>query len=984
MTKRRFAILTALACAPLALQPTCAVDLRDDSVSQDLNTWTSIGGSIIGAPDACSWGAGRLDVFARGLNLHVWHQWFDNAAWTGWWEDMGTPPPGALSDPTCVSWGAGRIDLFVVGADGNLWTRSIDGAPWQWTGWISRGAPAGVKLVAVESASAIAQELDIVATGTDAGNNLDVYHLAWHVNAWTAWDKLWRLANVATPYLGAPAVASDLTLPYARFDKDHPENDVPHLSVFAINAWSHLATTETMYFGSTYDGWRDLAYHAQAGADAAAFPDGSVHTAVRADDNSIAVRLKTSTCGRWFSAGGAATSDPSIVAFTPGIDGGPQDAIFVRDRNGSVSYTVMAPPAPTTTDCDVRPILSFTSVPNVAQLNTSAFGGAPPRPTTACDPSGQNREFMLELLDELPAGSAAVLEEWAPRTPAPDPNRPTVTANEVYIEGDVALHGLAGGDYRFDHPFGNGFFEPDQSQAWPDDEIDIRLDPTFLQFQNPVPEPLSTANNDGPGLVHVELAKGQIAPPLRISSLPGYLYKSPGTNSDGAGYRAIAKGQWIHDCGHTPYPSELHPPSFMAYASAVSATATHSIAFANPYRMSQLYNPDHKELATDFNNQARYTADGTRYFADLALSSGKAIIAEEAFKSHDCASAIAECVILGPFCATDPGFWAQVLACQAWEAVPIIPPDVAGGLVEATHIDQVLSWQVCAPQPRPAGMVLGYTYHFTTRTGIQVFPSSVDNANGCVSFMATESNDYVPMPVNRSDFTWTVQQILADKNVEEPEGFDTLLTMFGADTNLTIDSYPPLTTGNHAVTDAPLGVDQSADDQPYPFFGAATVAWQPASPCASGVSTEPFTQGMVGCPGSVAWGPNGSTAMTLCNAGVAHLCTSSEWHAKRGTFGFDGVIYDNYPTHDYWTADNLGYTGTGTNSCSASLGGYSCGTNRPMRVCAVNGLYAPTNPDPEGNTCTWADCGLGGANAPDEYMGGCVANPTAGALCCLN
>jgi hypothetical protein len=46
-----------------------------------------------------------------------------------------------------------------------------------------------------------------------------------------------------------------------------------------------------------------------------------------------------------------------------------------------------------------------------------------------------------------------------------------------------------------------------------------------------------------------------------------------------------------------------------------------------------------------------------------------------------------------------------------------------------------------------------------------------------------------------------------------------------------------------------------------------------------------------------------------------------------------------------------------------------------MRVCT------PTSPDPEGNTCTWTNCGLN-STSPDEYFGGCYGNTTAGTLCC--
>jgi hypothetical protein len=975
----------AAALAALALPACSTAPPREGELAQAVTMWTSIGGLIQGAPDACAWGPGRLDVFARGMNEHVWHQGYDNNAFSGQWEDLGSPSGDPLSDPTCAAWGPGHLDLFVVAKDGLLWSRTYDGG--RWGGWLSHPTPNGAVLsrAGVDAASAAAGYLDVVAIGAAAGAT-DLFWLRVRPGIPEAWSALPRPTSGAAPASGAPGIAADLTAPYARYENDRPNDHLPHLTIFASDATAHLTTTETIYEGGSYDSWRDLGHRTAGGVDAAAFADGSVHTAVRADDGTVAVRIKTSSCGRWYSADGAATSDPSIVAFSPSPQAPAQDALFIRDQAGGVSYTFVTPPPPVTTDCDVRPILSFPSVAWITQTNTSAFAGAAPKSPLACDPSGANRPFLAELVNDLPFGSAGVLQEWAPRTPAPDPNRPTVNAADIYLSGDVAQHTMAGSDVRFDHPFGLGFVEADQTQAWPDDELEVRLDPAFRQFQTPVPQPLATANHDGPGMIHTELAKGQIAPPLRISSLRNYSYQSPGGPDvpDFAGARVVAKGQWIHDCGHPPYPSELHPPSFMAFAAPIDPRTTHSIAFANPYRLSQLYNPGNKALATAFDDPTRFTAAGTRSFSEIALDVAKGLAAEELFKSFDCVAAIATCTLLGPICLADPGFWTQVLSCKAWQAIPILDRDVGGGLVEATHLDQPLVWQVCAPQPRPPGMVLDVTYHFTARTGISVFEGAVDPAAGCVNFAAIETNDYTPMRPARSDFGWTVAQILGDRGVEESASLDALLAVFGASmTQLKIDAYPPLSTGAHLLRDAPIGVDLAADDQPYPFFGAATVAWKPQSPCASGVTVEPFTQGMAGCPGRVAWGPGGATARTLCDAASAHLCSAAEWQQKRGTITLDRV-YDNYPTHDYWTSDNLGYLGAGTGNCSASLAGASCGVDRPMRVCAVNGVGTPTNPDPEGNTCTWANCGLAGATSPNNYLGGCVANPTAGALCCAN
>jgi hypothetical protein len=92
---------------------------------------------------------------------------------------------------------------------------------------------------------------------------------------------------------------------------------------------------------------------------------------------------------------------------------------------------------------------------------------------------------------------------------------------------------------------------------------------------------------------------------------------------------------------------------------------------------------------------------------------------------------------------------------------------------------------------------------------------------------------------------------------------------------------------------------------------------------------------------------------------------AAQWVANRS-----GIA----PTHHYWTADQLKYSGN-IFACSVSTTvGTSCGATVPMHVCVTSGS------DTEGNTCNWSHCGLNAAT-PDEYFGGCVGNTTAGTLC---
>lgn len=38
--------------------------------------WEDLGGVIDDTPGAVSWGANRIDTFARGMDNHMWHKWW--------------------------------------------------------------------------------------------------------------------------------------------------------------------------------------------------------------------------------------------------------------------------------------------------------------------------------------------------------------------------------------------------------------------------------------------------------------------------------------------------------------------------------------------------------------------------------------------------------------------------------------------------------------------------------------------------------------------------------------------------------------------------------------------------------------------------------------------------------------------------------------------------------------------------------------------
>jgi len=144
--------------------------------------------------------------------------------------------------------------------------------------------------------------------------------------------------------------------------------------------------------------------------------------------------------------------------------------------------------------------------------------------------------------------------------------------------------------------------------------------------------------------------------------------------------------------------------------------------------------------------------------------------------------------------------------------------------------------------------------------------------------------------------------------------------------------------------------------------GEACKAGKCAGPagCKDGSSEQTFQKGMVGCAGKVRWDKRD----TLCSK-FFRVCKAEEWVDRRG---------GKKPTYNYWTDDALRYYGA-SHTCYASPNkGYSCYSGEPMRVCAGHS-------DPEGNACNWINCGFQ-KYKPNEYFGGCMKNPTAGAICC--
>jgi acylphosphatase len=102
-------------------------------------------------PTANSSADGRIEVFARGGDGHLWHIWqvARDGDWSDW-KDLSRhrPLPGGdlltlAGDPATNSSADGRIEVFARGADGHLWHIWQIARDGDWSNWedLSRHRP---------------------------------------------------------------------------------------------------------------------------------------------------------------------------------------------------------------------------------------------------------------------------------------------------------------------------------------------------------------------------------------------------------------------------------------------------------------------------------------------------------------------------------------------------------------------------------------------------------------------------------------------------------------------------------------------------------------------------------------------------------------------------------------------------------------------------------------------------------------------------
>jgi hypothetical protein len=130
--------LISISLAALMLVSLCAVCAMTTVTAKDSSGAPATG--LDSGTAVSSWGAGRLDVFAKGVDNNLWHTWYIGGGDWHNWESLGAPPGGLTSAPSAVSWGAGRIDIFARGNNFALWQLYYAAG---WYGWYNLGGMGG-------------------------------------------------------------------------------------------------------------------------------------------------------------------------------------------------------------------------------------------------------------------------------------------------------------------------------------------------------------------------------------------------------------------------------------------------------------------------------------------------------------------------------------------------------------------------------------------------------------------------------------------------------------------------------------------------------------------------------------------------------------------------------------------------------------------------------------------------------------------------
>jgi hypothetical protein len=257
----------------------------------------------IGGPAVALDTSGRIHVFGRGQDRHIWENVWNGSSWSG---NKRIENGTFTSAPTAIAAPDGAIHLFAAGDDRNIWhAYLLNGG--QWSGWTSEFGPGSFS-----SAPAATIGADGTLFVFARGDDRYMWYNFWNGSAWSGNKRIENGTFTSSP--------TSVTTP----------DGVVH--VFALgddrNIW------HAFFRNGAWSGWvSDLgAGSFSSGPTIVLSTDGKLHLIARGDDRYYWVNTWTGSnwTGNKRIENGSFTSAPTAVA-TP--DGSVHVFGFGDDRN---------------------------------------------------------------------------------------------------------------------------------------------------------------------------------------------------------------------------------------------------------------------------------------------------------------------------------------------------------------------------------------------------------------------------------------------------------------------------------------------------------------------------------------------------------------------------------------------------------------------------------------------------------------------------
>ncbi len=342
----------------------------------------------------------------------------------------------------------------------------------------------------------------------------------------------------------------------------------------------------------------------------------------------------------------------------------------------------------------VKTIRTGPEQPAVTFVTSKAqsFNGTIPteNATTVC---GRDAYGFIQEIQHVGILNTKITKHYGPMIPLANGMPKQMEASGTIVDG-----GGGNVDLPFDHSFGGDF------------SMDMAVQKPYLKLH----QNLGTGQGDPPGEVHMEIQMGEIphfnSDPL-VHKLPsGISWPDYATSAESSilpgfipqkGDSAAIEGDWITDCGHPDFHSELHEMTFMAFGNDQNNAAVVQ-TFYNPYLPSELYNSD-TALSPQINKPS-----------NMSLSSSVPLV---------------------------PNFLVNtvvnIVKTKSTAAISV-PMLVAPSNVAPTP------FTVCAPN-QGTGNNFDLTYDFVTRPGVSI-SKSINNSTGCATFSIKFTSSFKNLP----------------------------------------------------------------------------------------------------------------------------------------------------------------------------------------------------------------------------------------------